>query len=460
MTTIIPKLVEKGVTLFWDNELKRQREIRKLPHTKIKQIQWKKLKALLEYVYENNTFYKKYFRSVQLTPKDIIQPEDLLQLPLTDKRTYRKHFNEIVSNGVNLQNHILSCTSGSSGEPFQFYNQTKMVKILYFSYLLNRESMGIEPFQKINELVIKPYPINEIDLNTLKPINKRKIKSIKELILTNKIGLRCNVIQSKNYNQIFQLMVKYNIQGIYGYSRSLFDLAEYFNKNQKEVSLKYIICIGQGLTPQQKRIISDTFNSPVYMDYGASECPRMGFECTLHTGYHMDIYNYYFEYLKNNHYAKNNETGEIIVTNLNNYIFPFIRYKIGDRAEYTNQLCPCGINLPIVKNIEGRIHASIITPTGKEIPNGFFSVYFEYLSELIYRYQVIQTKKDEITIKIIPAKHITEEKINEIKNWVRNISDHTMKINIEITDIIIEFKSGKKLDLITYEQYKKIMNDN
>ena len=91
------------------------------------------------------------------------------------------------------------------------------------------------------------------------------------------------------------------------------------------------------------------------MDYGASECMRMGFECKYYTGYHMDIYNYYFEYLNNGVPVKKDESAEIIVTNLNNYVFPFIRYRLGDEAILSDQTCECGLHFPLVKKINGRI---------------------------------------------------------------------------------------------------------
>lgn len=460
MRKIIPTLIEKGVNIRWNNGLSYQREIRHKPLDKIKEIQWKRLRNLLDYVYENNRYYKHYFDSVKLTPTDIQQPKDLLKLPTTEKRTYRSHFKDMLSEGVNSDRHILSCTSGSSGEPFKFYNQWEMVKkTLYFSYILNKESMGIQPYEKLNELEIKPNPRNEVNIDTLEIPNKKVIEKIKDLFFTEIIGLRCDDVFPKNIESIVNIIHKYNIKGIYGYSTSLLELANQLRKKNHHIRLHYIICIGEGLLKQQKQFISDTFHCPVFMDYGASECPRMGFECTKNNGYHMDIYNYFFEYIKDGMHVKGNESAEIIVTNLNNYIFPFIRYRIGDIAELTSQQCDCDINLPIIKNIHGRIHSSIITPHGKEIPNGFFSVYLEYYYESIYQYQVIQTKKDEITLKLVPAKKIEKETLDKIKKWVMDLCENTMNVKIVLTDEILPGKNGKKLDLISYEQYKK-MKDN
>ncbi len=461
MKKIIPSIIEKSVNFRWNNELSYQREIRHKSLKEIKEIQWKRLQNLLEYVYENNRYYKNYFESVKLTPSDIQEPNDLLKLPTTEKRTYRTHFKDILSNGVNTKQHILSCTSGSSGEPFKFYNQWEMVKkTLYFSYILNKESMGIQPYEKLNELEIKPNPRNEVNIQTLEIPNKKTTEKIKDLFFSEIVGLRCDDVFLKNVESIVNIIHKYKIKGIYGYSTSLLELANHLRIKNYQIGLHYIICIGEGLLKQQKQFISDTFHCPVFMDYGASECPRMGFECTKHSGYHMDIYNYFFEYIKDGCHVNENDSAEIIVTNLNNFIFPFIRYRIGDIAELINEHCNCDINLPIIKSIYGRIHASIITPHGKEIPNGFFSVYLEYYYESIYQYQVIQTKKDEITLKLVPAKKIDEETLDKIKKWIIDLCENTMDVNIVLADEILPGKNGKKLDLITFDQYKKLKENN
>lgn len=454
---ILPKILETSVNLVYKNGLKHQRDIRLLPLQEIEKIQWKRLQNLLNFVYKNNTFYKNYFDSVHLKPDDINQPEDLLLLPITEKQNYRKHFNAIITKGVNPSDHVFSCTSGSSGEPFQFYNEKKMVKkTLDFSYILNKESMGIKPYHKLNELEIKPSPLNVVDIKTIQKPRMGFKDRFKNRFLSEIIGLRSDDIQPDFIDKIVRLIQKNNIQGIYGYSASVLLLAEYMNKTNDTLHLTYVICMGEGLLKQQKQIISDTFHCPIYMDYGSSECPRMGFECAKHNGYHMDIYNYYFEYLKDGKLEKDGESGEIIVTNLNNYIFPFIRYKIGDLAEQTAQQCDCGIHLPLVKNIQGRISSSIVTPQGKEIPNGFFAAYFEYLFDDILQYQVIQTEKDAILIKIVPARTINEELIEQIHEWIETKTENAMKITITITDKIPPARSGKKLDMITYEQYQKM----
>ncbi|MCD4664989.1 MAG: hypothetical protein K8R68_06925 [Bacteroidales bacterium] len=426
------------------NSFRKQREIRKLPLSEIKKIQWKKLKKILEYVYCNNEFYRDYFESVNLTPDDIKKPEDMLKLPIIEKKILRKYFEKIISKNVNKDDHILSCTSGSSGEPFNFYlDIIRETPNAYMAFVLNKESLGIQPFKKINEMIIKASPGNEVkDLK--KKIQRRWSDYIKYLIISEHIGIRSTNIQSKNANDIKKIIEDNGIKGIYGVSSTILLLARYFSDINSKIDMKYIIAMGEGLLPQQKQYISKIFNCPVYMDYGASECMRMGFECKYQNGYHMDIYNYYFEFLKKDDaYAHNHETGEIIVTNLNNYVFPFIRYRVGDTAVVTSQMCKCGINYPLVERISGRKADIIRTPAGVDIPVSLFAAIFEHFQEYVWQYQVIYESKDRLLVKIVPTEDFNEKNRIDIEEQIYNLIDKSMKVEVTPVKEIAAETSGK-----------------
>src|SRR5690625_5571136 len=58
-------------------------------------------------------------------------------------------------------------------------------------------------------------------------------------------------------------------------------------------------------------------------------------------------------------------TGQIVVTDYFNEATPMIRYKVGDYATWSDESCPCGRTLPVLKNIHGRAYDIIKTPAGR-----------------------------------------------------------------------------------------------
>lgn len=60
------------------------------------------------------------------------------------------------------------------------------------------------------------------------------------------------------------------------------------------------------------------------------------------------------------------EDGEVVVTHLDNWAMPFIRYRTGDVAQFDNTSCGWGRHLSIMKKIQGRTTDFVVTP-GRQV---------------------------------------------------------------------------------------------
>jgi phenylacetate-CoA ligase len=83
-----------------EDTLKHFEQLEKTPwHSvdKIRKIQWKKLRALLEYAYANVPLYHRAFKTPDMIPKDITTPDKYRILPLLGKEGIRNHISRIVS---------------------------------------------------------------------------------------------------------------------------------------------------------------------------------------------------------------------------------------------------------------------------------------------------------------------------------------------------------------------------
>ena len=424
-----------------------QRRVRALPLPEIHRLQWLRLKQLLQYAFENTDFYQQYFASAKLTPADVQRPEDLLRLPLTDKRTYRTHYPQIMSRRVREADLVPCYTSGSSGEPFRFYpDGVTEAANTTAAFVLNKEAMGIVPWDKINELVLKVTPRNKIDLTSgLAPTRKL---SLKKMLASERIGISTSDITPANIETIAQIIRSRNLRGVYGYSSSVFSLARSLSERRCAPRMQYAITIGEGLLKQQRDCISEVFGCPVYRDYSASECMRMGFDCRRQNGYHMDIYNYYFECLDGSGHAGDNRAGEIVVTNLNNYVFPFIRYRIGDLGEPCQGVCGCGVNLPLMRTLRGRPSDIITTPAGKDITVQFFTGFFEYLDRYVRQFQVVQSARDALLVRIVPTEQMNEGVRGHIESEILSYVERSMTVQLAYVDEIAPEVTGKRRLLV------------
>ncbi|MCL5281480.1 MAG: hypothetical protein M1376_16405 [Planctomycetes bacterium] len=437
------RLFQKRFYASW----REQRRVRALPLSEIRRLQWQRLKQLLQYAFDHTDFYRQYFASANLSPDQIRGPEDLRRLPLTDKRTYRTHFQRIFSRPAREADPVPCYTSGSSGEPFRFYlDDVTEAAHTTAAFVLNKEAMGIAPWDKINELVLKVAPRNKIDITG--GLAPRKKFSLKEMLASEHVGISTSDITPANIGTIAQLIESRNLRGVYGYSSSVFSLARYLSARRCAPRMQYAITIGEGLLQQQRDYISEVFRCPVYRDYSASECMRMGFECRCQKGYHMDLYNYYFECLDGSGHAGDNGAGELVVTNLNNYVFPFIRYRIGDLGEPCHGVCECGIHLPLMRTLHGRPSDIITTPAGKDITVQFFTGFFEYLDQYVRQFQVVQTAPDVLLVRVVPTEQMREGVREHIESEIRSYVQASMTVQVACVDEIALEATGKRRLLV------------
>ena len=131
--------------------------------------------------------------------------------------------------------------------------------------------------------------------------------------------------------------------------------------------------------------------------------------------------------------------GEIVITTLNNYSMPLIRYKIGDMGVMSDKIqCNCGCNYPILQKISGRTNGVFKTKSGSN-------------RESIKNFQVIQKDLDFIKVKIVKKDGIefNEEDISDIKNKIKLVMGINCKVVFEFVDKIKKTPNGKYLNTVS-----------
>ena len=171
---------------------------------------------------------------------------------------------------------------------------------------------------------------------------------------------------------------------------------------------------------------------------GAAEAGIIAFECPF--GHmHVNEENVVLEVID----------GEIVVTNLNAFSIPIIRYKLGDAVKVdTKTKCSCGRSSTIITEIEGRVGKKII---GKHKTYPSLTLYYVFKNISLEKgvdiqYQAVQREKGKIDLKVTKKLSLQEEEwIGEQLNMYF-ADDLSVSIfeNQEIHD-----KKGKLKDFVT-----------
>jgi phenylacetate-CoA ligase len=403
-----------------------------LKEDELRKIQEYKLRKIIDHTYKNVPFYYDLFKSANLKASDIQTTDDLKKIPIISKKDVQKNYpNRIISKNIDLNEcHFLS-TSGSTGRPLKVcYDK----KCRYFRGSVNLFiffELGLKFYDKLVTIRDDSFEIKETWYNKLGILRKKNISvfDYQENILKKLSELKPDVIYT--YPSILSLLGK-----------------AIEEENNFPVSSKLILTTGEFLTDSSRKNLSSIFNSQINSIYSTIEFGHLAFECKEHSGYHIITDNAIIEFVKDGHDIKAGERGEVIVTTLQNYAMPLIRYRLGDIATLSNTKCSCGRGFPLIKQIEGREDDFLILPSGRKISPRMINV-IEHIPG-IKEYKTIQETKELFVVKLIKNDEFSERTISEVKKQIMTgCLGEKVAVEVEIVDELPKERTGKKRAVVS-----------
>lgn len=187
------------------------------------------------------------------------------------------------------------------------------------------------------------------------------------------------------------------------YPSNLAALAEIsITNNLKLKSLRSISTLGEILTPRHRQLFRDAWGVEAHDIYSSEEIGFMAVQCPTGEHYHVQSEHALLEVLdENGEPCKPGEVGRVVVTTLNNFAKPLIRYVIGDYAE-AGSTCSCGRGLPVINRVIGRVRNMFFRPDGQSFWPVLANPEQEFKAKrpAIRQYQYVQKSLDWIEIRI------------------------------------------------------------
>lgn len=121
------------------------------------------------------------------------------------------------------------------------------------------------------------------------------------------------------------------------------------------------------------------------------------------------------------------ESGRVLVTDIQNYATPMIRYAIADHAE-VGPPCPCGRGLPTLRRILGRERNMIVRPDGtRHWPLTGYKKFREIAP--IAQYQYCQHAPDTIEVRLVAERPLTSEEETNLRDEIIRKLRHPFNLN-------------------------------
>lgn len=301
--------------------------------------EFEKLLKLFTYVKENIPYYKN-LNVQQMTLSNY--KEFISKIPIVSKSDIRNNYVDFVSKElgnvsyifdkkymedehvyVNNKDIFVETTTGTSGIPLvlikSFNERIKLGRILHTI----RADIDAKAAKKMCYFLNHNNSLDNIPIVS----NRNQIINVKKEIeyLNNNPSFAWWHISLSRLEMYMKYLLENNIE---------------FNNHKY---LKIIENNGFYLSKTIKEQIEQVFNCKVYDHFGCKEAWTISFTCPY--GYHhINQKNIFFELVddEGNIITENNIKGNILITSLNQFYMPFIRYKLDDEAYYMEEKCPCG----------------------------------------------------------------------------------------------------------------------
>jgi phenylacetate-CoA ligase len=322
------------------------KKIETLPLKELKELQLKRLKHIVKYVYTKNKFYKERLKIAKVSPDDIKALKDIEKIPFLTKDELRNYYPfGLICTSISRIVEV-HASSGTTGKPViapytkrdlelwsevmaraLWANGLRSVDVLQnaYGYGLFTGAHGFERgAQKIGALVVPTSSGN----------TKRQIQIMKDFGTT---ALACTPTYSLYMAEEALKM---------GFTPS------------KDFNLKFGLFGAEAWSDELRNRIEEVWNIKALEHYGLTEIigPGISIDCGLKQGLHVNADHFLMEVIdpKTGEVVGEDEKGELVFTTLTKEAFPAIRFRTKDLSLHSEDRCECGRTLPRHSRILGR----------------------------------------------------------------------------------------------------------
>jgi phenylacetate-CoA ligase len=177
--------------------------------------------------------------------------------------------------------------------------------------------------------------------------------------------------------------------------------------------------------------------------YSSQETGYLALQCPDHPHYHVQSESVLLEVVDDQgRPCAPGEVGRVLVTCLNNFATPLIRYEIGDYAE-VGEPCPCGRGLPVLKRIMGRYRNLLTLPDGsRRWPRLGYESKLQDIAP-IELMQMVQRNLDEIDVRLVVPRPLSATEQESLTGFIQKNLGHPFRLRFEYVDSIRNPANGK-----------------
>jgi phenylacetate-CoA ligase len=404
-----------------------------LSRSGMQKLQEEKLANLLKSACENCPWHRARIDTAGIDPGAPVSLGDLRLLPAMDKQDALVHGEQMVWRNVPGGAYKYN-TGGSSGQPLIFYYGRRRQASDAAGRMRARRWWGVEPGDPEVYLWGAPVELDKTD----------RIKSLRDRLI-NQLVLNAFEMSPAGMAEYAQAIQAFQPHCIYGYASSLALLAAHILDRKTGLrlpKLKVVCATGEPLFDYQRQLIGKAFGAPVANEFGsrdigftAHETPE-GQMLLMSESIILEVLD------KQGQPVPPGETGEAVMTALESFAQPFIRYRTGDMVRVADESCRAGRGLDVIAEVLGRSTDFVVRADGT-IMHALAVIYVLRAVEGVGEFKIVQHSLHEFEVLVVPGASWQESGRVEIETGLRQRLGDDIHIDLRVVESIPAEASGK-----------------
>lgn len=405
------------------------------PREVIDAYQLNRLKDLLIHCEQNVPFYRERFRECGFSAVAFSSTEQLKLIPPLSRQDLQEHWQDIIATNYKDKKLYSGSSGGSTGQPVSYRKDRNATSAGQAAHLLGWSLSGWKMSMKGLHIWGNPATVNEEWGRLSSRLKARVFRHHKFPAYKLHDGTRLN--------ELYQLIRKEKYDYIDGYTNAIFHFAEYLKKGglSFDHEIKYVLTTAENLHDYQRKTIEETI-APVFDTYGCSEINSIAYECSRCKRYHIMDPHVWVEF---GNPVDSFGTSPLMITDLDNFAFPMIRYLNGDLGIPGDEdAVGCELKFSVMESVSGRETDLIKLKDGGvlSVPSFFGSMLLRKVNGLI-QYQVEKVSEEMLFINLVTNERFTPEDLKTIESALNEYIHGRIDYNIRFIDAIDVSGSGK-----------------
>lgn len=402
-----------------------------LPRPELVALQNEKLVRLLRHAAANVPHYRDFF----LLENPMPTLANLHTAPILTREDLQLRGERLVAANIPASMRQAQHSGGTTGEPVWFQLGLNLRVISRAFERRSDYSWTNTPFHA-PKAVLWSRPSYE---------KKRRIKSLSQM-LGRRRQFMMHRVTGEDMARLAKDLAAFRPGIILGYASAIHRMAQWLLvAGCASVRPNAVLSTAESLSDDMRGDMTAAFGCRVFDRYATREFGIIAAECD-HGRLHVNAERFIVEIADSGgNLLPAGKPGDILITDLDNDVFPFIRYRVGDVGFLTGEECPCGRQLPVMGRIIGRSTEYVrFADGGRMMFAPLFKPFRNQPPGHVRQTQLVQVSLEELEVRLIPGpgySDATEQRLREA--LAEYIEGTGLRLTFRLVNEIPPAPSGK-----------------